>query len=63
MIFQMSRTSMRLMLDESYRDYVHYRDKGWFESDFYYTGRLGPLKRAAGLLFDAASTMMTHASR
>jgi multimeric flavodoxin WrbA len=63
MIFRMSRTRMKLMLDESYRDYVYYRDKGWFESDFYYATRLGPLKRAAGLLFDAASTMMTRASK
>ncbi len=62
MTFRMSRTRMRLMLDESYRDYVTYRDKGWFESDFYYATPLGPLKRGAGVLFDAASRMMTGAA-
>ena len=62
MIFRMSRTRMRLMLDESYRDYVTYRDRGWFETDFYYATPLGPLKRGAGVLFDAASRMMTPAA-
>lgn len=50
--FRMARTSMRLMLDESARDYRYYRDNGWFESDYYYPVRLGPLRRAAGRLFD-----------
>jgi len=43
---------MRLMLDESSRDYTYYRDKEWFESDYYYPVRLGALKKAAGTLFD-----------
>jgi multimeric flavodoxin WrbA len=53
MIFRMSRTSIKLMLDDSYRDYTYYRDKGWFESDYYYSTRLGVLKKAAGRLFDS----------
>jgi multimeric flavodoxin WrbA len=53
MIFRMSRTSMKLMLDDSYRDYVYYKDKGWFESDYFYPTRLGLLKKAAGNLFDS----------
>jgi hypothetical protein len=28
------------------------RDKGWFESDYFYPTRLGLLKKAAGCLFD-----------
>jgi multimeric flavodoxin WrbA len=52
MIFRMSRTSLRLALDESYRDYAHYRDTGWFESDYYYPVRLGPGRRLAGGLFE-----------
>ena len=59
MVFRMSRTRMRLMLDESYRDYVYYRDKGWFESDFYYPSRLGPLKKGLGKLFDVALARFT----
>lgn len=52
MIFRMSRTSRKLMLDESWRDYTYLRDQGWFESDYYYPVRLGVVKRAAGRLFD-----------
>ncbi|MDH4270754.1 MAG: flavodoxin family protein [Candidatus Aminicenantes bacterium] len=53
MIFRMSRTSLKLILDASYRDYTYYRDKGWFESDYFYPTRLGVLKKAAGSLFDS----------
>ncbi len=53
LLFRMSRTSMKLMLDGRNRDYTHFTDKGWFESDYYYTTRLGALKKVAGRLFDA----------
>jgi hypothetical protein len=58
MAFRMSRTSMKLMLDGGSRDYVHYSDKGWFESDYYYPTRLGMLKKAAGKLFDSVARRM-----
>jgi multimeric flavodoxin WrbA len=61
MFFRMSRTRMKLMLDEGYRDYTYYADKGWFESDFYYPTRLGPLKKGAGALFDWTWSRMTKA--
>ncbi len=48
--FRMGRTTVRLELDEHDRDYQYYRDKGWFESDYYYPVHLGALKRAAGRL-------------
>jgi multimeric flavodoxin WrbA len=51
-IFRNSRTSIRSMLDETYRDYTYYRDKGWFESDYFYPARLNLFKKAAGTLFD-----------
>jgi multimeric flavodoxin WrbA len=60
MIFRMSRTSMSLMLDDSYRDYTYYRDHGWFESGYYYPTRLNPVKRLAGRLFDWTSARMTR---
>jgi hypothetical protein len=60
-IFRMARTKMKLMLDDGFRDYAYYRDKGWFESDFYYPTRLGPLKKGAGKLFDSLSVSMTRA--
>ncbi|HEY6010600.1 MAG TPA: flavodoxin family protein [Nitrospirota bacterium] len=51
--FRAARTSMRKMLDESSRDFTYYREKGWFESDYYYPARLGVMKRAAGALLDS----------
>ena len=53
MAFRMARTSMKLLQDDSYRDYTYYRDKGWFESDYFYPTRLGVLKKAAGRLSDS----------
>jgi multimeric flavodoxin WrbA len=56
MIFRMSRTNVRLLSDETFRDYMYYRDKGWFESDYYYPVRLNVFKKAAGNLFDYTTT-------
>ena len=55
MAFRMARTSVRLMLNDQWRDYTYYRDNGWFESDFYYPARLNAFKKAAGSLFDYAA--------
>jgi hypothetical protein len=63
MAFRMGRTSMRLELDESSRDYTYYKDKGWFESDYYYPARLGALRKLAGGLFDSIATRMTRNRR
>jgi multimeric flavodoxin WrbA len=52
MIFRMSRTSIKLLLDQSWRDYTYYSKKGWFESDYYYSIQLNPFKKMAGNLFD-----------
>ena len=57
--FRMGRTSIRLALDDKSRDYTYYRDKGWFQSDYYYPTRLGVLKKAAGSLFDSMATSST----
>jgi hypothetical protein len=55
MAFRMGRTSIRQMLGGGSRDYTHYRDKGWFESDYYYPTRLGPFKKAVGTALDWAA--------
>jgi len=60
-IFRLGRTKMRLELDEGYRDYTYYADKGWFESDFYYPTRLGLLKRGAGKFLDWMSASLSKA--
>lgn len=56
MMFRMGRTKIRLMLDDSCRDYTYYRDKGWFEADFFYPVRLNALKKVAGRVFDYGAT-------
>jgi hypothetical protein len=52
MLFRMSRTSIKLIQDETFRDYEYYKKNGWFESNYYYPVKLGPLKKIAGRLFD-----------
>ena len=52
MVFRMGRTSIKRMLDESWRDYAYYRDKGWFESDYFYPVKLNPFKKLTGKIFD-----------
>lgn len=52
MIFRMARTSIRLMLDESWRDYQYYGKNGWFLTDYYYPVRLNLFKRQVGKVFD-----------
>lgn len=60
MAFRMSRTSMGLELDEASYDYRCYRDKGWFDSDYFYPVRLGPVKKLAGRAFDALQARRTR---
>ncbi|HSN14792.1 MAG TPA: flavodoxin family protein [Anaeromyxobacteraceae bacterium] len=59
--FRMARTSMRLELPEDRKDHVYYRERGWFESDYYYPTKLGPLKRAAGAAFDRMAARSSRA--
>ncbi len=52
MMFRMARTSVRLLLDESWSDYRYYKNNGWFGSDYYYPTQLNPIKKLAGNFFD-----------
>lgn len=58
--FRMGRTSIRLELDDRNYDYTYYKDKGWFESDYFYPVRLGPLKKVAGRSFDSIQARRTR---
>jgi NAD(P)H-dependent FMN reductase len=60
--FRVARTSMKLMLDERALDYRHYREKGWFESEYFYDVPLGPVKRLAGRLFDFLGVLIVKQS-
>ena len=61
MVFRMSRSSMEKMLNEEFRDYTYYKDKGWFESDYFYPVKLNPLKKLTGRLFDWMARRMASA--
>ena len=59
--FRMARTSIRLELPAERPDHTYYRDRGWFDSDYYYPTRLGPLKQAAGAAFDRIAARSSKA--
>ena len=50
-MFRVSRPLIK-SAGEKYRDYHYYKEKGWFDSDYYYPASLGLLKSLAGNLFD-----------
>lgn len=52
MMFRMSRTSIKEMLNDKYCDYRYYKEKGWFKKDYYYDVSLGPFKKLTGRIFD-----------
>jgi multimeric flavodoxin WrbA len=58
MMFRIARTGYQRSLGEDMRDHVYFRDRGWFEADYYYPTRLGPFKKAAGALFDWIAARM-----
>jgi multimeric flavodoxin WrbA len=58
MMFRMSRTNMKIILDEQYRDYRYFKEKGWFESGYYYGASLGFIKKLAGRFFDFLGKQM-----
>ena len=59
-MFRMSRTNIKIELNEELRDYTYYREKGWFESDYYYPVKLNPFKKAIGKLFDNIAVSMAR---
>lgn len=59
-LFRMARSSMKIMLDDSSRDYSYYKKNGWFESDYFYPVKLSPLKKLSGNFFDRR---VTHIAR
>lgn len=60
MIFRTARSSMKLMLDESFKDYRYYKENGWFESDYYYPIKLNALKKITGKYFDMLGIIMAR---
>jgi hypothetical protein len=59
--FRMARTSIKMEQADDRPDPTYYRDHGWFDSDYYYPTKLGPLKRAAGIAFDGFAARSSKA--
>jgi hypothetical protein len=51
MLFRTTRSGLQYRDKKSF-DYTYYPEKGWFQSDYYYETRLGPIKKWAGHFFD-----------
>lgn len=51
MTFRMTRSGLQACSDKYY-DYYYYRDKGWFNTGYYYETTLSPVKKLFGYLFD-----------
>ena len=61
MAFRMSSTNIMTILNEKYCDYRYYKEKGWFESDYYYDVSLGFIKKLTGRFFEfLGKRMATH---
>jgi multimeric flavodoxin WrbA len=60
MVFRIARSSIRQADDEGHRDYRYYTEQGWFESDYYYPTRLGPVKKVAGRLIDSMAPALRN---
>jgi hypothetical protein len=57
MMFRVARPLIKSAGDK-YRDYHYYREKGWFEADYYYPASMGLPKKLAGHLFDLLGQRM-----
>lgn len=60
MMFRLSRASMKEMLSDEYYDYQYYKEKGWFESDYYYDVSLNPIKKMTEWMFDFMGRQMSR---
>jgi hypothetical protein len=59
--FRMARTSIRMEQAADRPDPTSYREHGWFDADYYYPTKLGPVKRAAGAAFDRIAARSSKA--
>jgi hypothetical protein len=57
MIFRMTRKGLQ-SASVRYHDYDYYKAKGWFDSDYYYETKLGPIKKLSGHFFDFLGSQM-----
>lgn len=51
-IFHASRTGIKLTADRKGADYNYFKEKGWYESNFYCDTKLNPAQKSFGALLD-----------
>jgi hypothetical protein len=56
-LFRLARTSIK-SADKKLKDYKYYKEKGWFESEYYYPTRLGTIRKLVGNLADFIGKQM-----
>lgn len=52
LLFSTGRQRRRVCCDLKLYDYEYYKEKGWFESGYYYDVHLGPMQRVVGRFSD-----------
>ncbi|MBP7462446.1 MAG: flavodoxin family protein [Candidatus Delongbacteria bacterium] len=56
MMFRYARSGIKSQLSEKFKDYRYYKEKGWFESDYYYPVKLNLIKKLIGKFSDRMGT-------
>ncbi len=59
MLFRMHRSAI-MTVDQELKDYQHFKEMGWFESDYYHETTLGPVKKTAGRFFDLLGRLIAR---
>lgn len=59
-LFRMSRSSIKTVLNEEYKDFNYYKEQGWFESSYYYPVKLNPLKKLIGKFSDIIAVRISN---
>lgn len=62
LFFRMIRTFQSKNNKES-RDYTFFKEKGWFQSGYYYETKLSPLKKLMGWVADKLTGMMSERTK
>ena len=61
-MFRLTRTGIKEFGHEM-KDFSHFEERGWFESDYYYKIKLGPIQKALGALSDVLGRKMAQAPK
>jgi multimeric flavodoxin WrbA len=58
LVFGMTRSNLKILFNETNRDYTFFKENGYFESDYYYPVKLNLFKKLIGRFSDMMGTKM-----